>query len=574
MRISGTQIGILFLLFIFTACQKEEADYVAQIDGKYEVSKQELKDYYKELYFGRRFPDSEYKGYGKALDEVITKKLKQIDFINRGYHKDRERMSDIQRIISEELLVRYFDEEYLGQYITDEVIEDYYQGLGRKVSYQQIVLNKNNAENLKSLQQKAAEIKQKAENTDDFLKLADQYAEAESDGIMHEMTWQQGTASAKNQVIFRMPEGTVRVLETTNNILIVKINNVIEVELRPLEEIRPRIYTILREVYSTRSFADYDKDKADLLDKNQYEWNKEGVNQLVEWAQIEGFYTKDKYKQIIEDSLEAGNNFEILKYENGTVDLQKYLHLLNNVLLIKTSDNATADDFKQFIDEALRTELIVEKAREMELDEDILSMHTNSPVILDEYVRLYDKEFIFSRIPEKTAENYQTFYEQTKDSLFYQPHKVNLRVKVFDTKEEAQDVIDEINKGKKFEDIFRAWLVKTYIINKKGEIESYQSNEPNYFGEEAFKLSEGETAGPIKFEENQKTKFAVIKANNVVEEKTLELDDVHPKILRRIFNEYYFNKFSKEVAEDLRNKYEVEINEQALVELSEPNQQQ
>lgn len=577
MNIKGSRIVLFLLLCTLIACQNEKINYVASIEGEYEITKQELVQHHKSGYFAQRFPDSEYRGYREALDELITKKLKQVDFINQGLHRNQDLISNIQKVISEELIVRYFDSEYLGQYITDEVIEDYYQGLGRRVRYQQIVLNKNNADNLESLKQKATEIKEQAENNDNFAELVNEFSEdlksAQRDGNMSEMSWREGTSSPKNQVIFRMPEGTVRVIETTRQILVVKVNRVNEVELRPLEELKPEIFRILREVYSPRAFADYDRDKANLLDDKKYQWNEEGLNQLVEWTRIDGFYSQDKYKQIIEEALTGGNNFEILKYEKGTVDLQKYLYLLNNILLINTSANATKDDFKQFIDEALRTELIVEKARDLGFDEEILSLNTKSPVILDEYVRLYDEEFIFSKIPEKNNQNYQKFYDLTKDSLFYQPDKVNLRVKIFDSEEDARGVMAEIKNGKEFEDIFNAWSVKTYIVNKEGKIESYLSPEPNYFGDEAFKLTQGETAGPVKFKEEGETKFAVIKAHNVEEEKIRTLDEVHQRILSRMYNNYYFNKYSNEVAASLRQKYSVKINEQALVELSASNQQ-
>jgi|AntRauTorcE11897_2_1112592.scaffolds.fasta_scaffold00042_39 parvulin-like peptidyl-prolyl isomerase len=575
MKIKGIQIGLILLFCTLVNCSNETTNYAARIDGEYEISKQKLVEYYNDLYFERRFPDAEYKGYEEAMDEIVIRKLKQIDFVKRGLNNNQQLMSNIQRVINEELLVQYFDKEYLGQYITDEVVEDYYQGLGREVNYQQIVLYKRNSNNIESLKEKANNIREEAVNNSSFFELVKQYSEdaksAQQDGKMPTMKWQKGTSTPTNQVIFRMPEGSIQVLESSTQLLIVKVNSINEVQLRPLEEIRPEILEALREVYSPRSFADYDRDKAALLDKKEYVWNITALEQLVEWAKIDGFYRQNKYKQIIPASLESGDNFEILTYEKGTIDLQKYLYLLNNILLVETSSNPTKDDFKEFIDEALRTELIVEKARELNLDEGILTLNTKSPVILDEYVRLYDEQFIFSKIPETNEANFQTFYENTKDSLFYQPDKVNLRVKIFETEEEAQEIVSEINEGKEFENLFSGWAVKTYIINKNGETESYLSNEPNYFGDEAFKLSQGETAGPVEFQENQETKFAVIKAHNVEQEKIRTMDEINPRILNRMFRNYYFNKFSKEVASTLRNSYKVEVNEQALIELSAAN---
>ncbi|MEX2410818.1 MAG: peptidyl-prolyl cis-trans isomerase [Candidatus Paceibacterota bacterium] len=576
MKLQGIKIGLLLIIFsALISCDTDNENYVASIEGNYEISRHELLERYKNGYYGLRFPKSEHKGYEKALDYLILKKLKQVDFFDKELHKDQDLISDMQRVINEEILVIYFETQYLGQYITDEVIKDYYDGLGRRLTYQQIVFNKSNTDNIEFLKNLANRLKEEAESTGNFTELVRENSEDSAsrarDGRMPTMTWRQGTSSPKNQIIFRMPEGTIRVIETARFIYVIKVNKVEEVELPPLEETRPNIVNMLTQVYGPRAYDDYDRDKANLLNKDQYEWNEEGLNQLVEWSNIDRFYFDDNYKPIIEEHLANGGNFEILNYENGTVDLKKYYYLLNNILLIETTTNTSKEDFKEFIDDALRTELIVEKGKELGLDENILSVNSDSDVLLEEFVRLYDREFITSKIPEQTTENYEAFHEITKDSLFYQPDKVNLHVKIYDTEEEAQKDMEKIKSGNKFEELFRAWKVKTYYINKEGNTDSYLSNEPNYFGDEAFKLSEGETAGPIKFEQNQETKYAIIKAHIVLQEKILTLDEIQPAKLKRMFRNYYWTKFNNEVSENLREKYTVEINESALVELSGSN---
>ncbi len=168
-------------------------------------------------------------------------------------------------------------------------------------------------------------------------------------------------------------------------------------------------------------------------------------------------------------------------------------------------------------------------------------------------------------------QNYQAFHEETKDSLFYQPDKVNLRVKIYDSEDEAQKAIEKLNSGTEFEELFNSWKVKTYYINKDGNTDSYNVNDPNYFGDEAFKLSEGESSGPVQFEENVVTKFAVIKASNVTEEKILSIDEIDPARLDRMFNSYYRSKINNKLAEDLKEKYSVKINEAVLKELVPKN---
>ncbi len=575
MKIKGIQVGFTLLLVLLISCSNKNQDYAAIVADEYEISVQELRKYHEDLFFGMRFPDSEYKGFGEALEELVTKKLKQLDFVNLGLNRDPDLMKGIQRVINEELIVEYFDKVYLGKYITDEVISDYYEGLGKEVSYQQIVLNKNRSntdeQNL-ALKEKAVEIKELAEAAGNFSELVEKFSEDrntnQKEGRMPVLNWKLSTRTPANQIIFRMPEGTIRVIETTNRFRIVKVNEVKDIELKPLEEIRGELFENLREVYSERGFREYDRDKAKLLDKNQYVWNSDGMRQLVSWSRIDGFYSQDKYKETLSKAIEEGNNFKILEYENGVLDLEKYLYLLNNILTVNVSQNVVADDLKQFIDEALRTELIVQKAKDMGLDSNILSMNTDSDVILSEYEILYDEKFIFSKVPEMNKQNLESFYEETKDTLFYQPDKVNIYAKEYTSKTEAVSAVDKLESGIEFEDLFNGWLVKSYYITKQGNIESYMSNEPPYFGKEAFQLSEGETTGPVEFEENGETKYAVIKAANVQTEHIQQLSDVHPRILKRIYDTYYFNTYSEEIANKLRNKYSVEINTALLAELA------
>ncbi len=406
--IKGIKIGlIIVLLGTIISCEEKDVNYPAIIDGKYEITKQELMQTYQDGYYGRRFPNTRYMGLDKALDQLLLKKLKQVDFFNRGLHKNEDLMSDIQRVINEEILVAYFEQQYLGQYITDEVIKDYYDGLGKRVTYQQMVFEKSNTDNIQFLKNRAVYLKNQADSAGNFTELVKENSEdpvsRKRDGRMPPMTWREGTASTTNQIIFRMPEGSIKVIETARRVLVVKVNKVENVELPPLEETRPNIVNMLTQLYGPNAYNDYDRDKANLLDKDQYEWNEEGLSQLVEWSDDPRFYYNENYKPVIKEHIENGNNFEILKYENGTVDLQKYLYLLNNILLNETSPDTKKEDFKTYIDEALRTELIVKKGKQLGLDDQVLSVESDNEILLEEIAGLYDREFVTSKIPEQST---------------------------------------------------------------------------------------------------------------------------------------------------------------------------
>ena len=560
---------LLFSFVVLINCKKEAPDYVALINEKYEISISELVENHKDGYFGVRFSDSEYKGFEEALDELVLNKLKQVDFIARNLDEDKELTSQIQRVINEELLVLYFDQEYLGKYINDEVVQDFYEGLGKEVYYQQIVLRKNN-ENKEEVRAKATEIKEIAETTGDFEALVRQFSQHPSSvplgGKMPPLNWKESLKSRSGQIVFRIPKGAIRIVETLNSFMIVKVYDVKEHDIVPLEEIEPEVRKQLRELYVEQALRDYDYDKSQMIDDADFNWNEENLERIVEWSRIDGFYDEDKYKEIIQNELESGNNFVIVTHGANVVDLRKFRYLLDDILLLKVSPtNVYADNVKEYLDEALRSEIVVNNAKELGLQKNIISMDSPSDVILSEMVYLYNQRFIFSRIPEYTAENIQNFYELTKDSLFYQYDKVNTRVKIFDNQEEAQATYKQIESGKELGELFHELLVKSFYINKQGAIDSYMSNEPPYLGDAAFKLKEGEVSSPVEFvDENGVTKFAIIKATNVDEQKILSPSEILPARLERMFRNYYYEKLSEEVSKELKAKYPLWINYEIL----------
>jgi len=563
----------LYLEFFFlTGCEnkkKQEREIVAKIGNDYIITYTDLRKYVFEEFYHKKYRN-ESEAYNKALDAMITDQLKRNDFFERGLDKNKELVQKIQRFISEELVFEYFKKQFLGKYTSDEFALKTYEKMGKQVLYRQIVLHKPEKTTplqLDSLKKKAIEVKTEIEKGKEFDKLITQYsqyiASSNSDANMPVVGWEQSISNPIDNVIFGLNIGDVRIIEAYNAYHIVQVMEVKKVEVEPFHKIKDDIITKLKKGYYETSLEEYDKAKKDLLNIDELEWNKKALDQLVEWLKIPNFYI-DIYKDTLQYAISHSRNLTILTYSNGKVDFKEYLRLLNDILIPIDTRNITEKDFKNFIIEAIRTDIIVKKAKALDLEKEIFNSGTANPVLKSQIVRLYDQAVVESQIPETSAQNLKKFYEEQKDSLYYQLEKKNFYIMIFPHKEKALEVTSKIKEGIPFEKITGRWLVKTYIRDRDGKIKSYKSKEKPLLGETAFKLNLDEITGPIQYNDPEKgEQYAIIKCADIRPEKQLLFDDVKNTI-GDDFKNFQRNKLRTELRANLWKKYDIEIYKDVL----------
>jgi hypothetical protein len=185
-------------------------------------------------------------------------------------------------------------------------------------------------------------------------------------------------------------------------------------------------------------------------------------------------------------------------------------------------------------------------------------------VIKDKLAYLYNQAVIEASIPKATEEVLHKFYEEQKDSIFYQLKKIYIYARIYSDSVQAADEIKKIKDGIPFEKISNRWFNKSFIRKRDGSLQSYLSREKPYLAEAAFKLKLNEVAGPVEYYDPEKGKqFAVIKCSEVYPEKQLTYDEVKDRIAEE-FTIYYRQKISNEIETALKKKYNVEIFENTL----------
>ena len=566
----STFLGLELIFLI--GCEnknKQEREIIARIGNDYTITYNNLRKYVIDNLYHFQYKDQS-EAYHQALSAMITNQLKCKDFFERGLDKNKELVQKIQRFISEDLMVAYFNKQFLGKYTSDEFALKTYEKMGKQVLYQQIVLNKPEKATqlqLDSLEKKATEIKTEIEKGMEFDRLITQYSQQiatlNPKVNISRVGWEQSMSNPVDNIIFGLNSGDIHIIESYNAYHIVKVMEIKKVDLEPFDKIKNDIIAKLKQGYLDKSLKDFNHAQEELLNTNDLDWNKEALAQLVEWSKIPHFYI-DIYKDTLQYAILHNRNLTILTYSNGKVDFKEYLRLLNNVLIPTDARNISEKDFKNFIIEAIRTDMIVKKAKKLGLEKEVFNPWWSSPVIKSQIVKLYDQAVVESQIPEASVQNLHKFYEEQKDSTYYQLEKKNFYIMLFPIKEKAIEVTGKLKDGIPFEKIKGTWLVKTYIRDRDGIIKSYKNKEKPLLGETVFKMELNEIIGPIAYNDQEKgEQYAVIKCVNTRPEKQLSFNDVKNTI-GDDFQSFQRKKLMAEIKAELWKKYDIEIYEDFL----------
>jgi len=559
---------ILAAVSFFMNCNAQDTsqnNIVARIADKYTISFPELRQYVIDYQYGYRYKKNIVEATHKALEDMIVRRMKIIDFFDLGLNEKKEALQGIMRMLNEELVADYYRTQFYSKYVNEDAVQDAYKQMGREVIYREILLAKpKNAsgQTIRSLKSLAREIGNRIRSGADFAALAEKYSQdvktRDQGGLMPPLNWKMSLLSAGYDALFHLAVDEVRMIESKQAIRLVKVDKIDTVDVPPYSKVQEDIRKALAEKYVSAASNEFDQTKKSLVDERTLEWNKKGIRQLLRWSNIPRFYVTS-YSDTLSYAISHGNNFLILRYSKGRVDLREYLRLLNEVLTLGNIPGIKENDLKKFILEAVRTDKIINKARELNLEKNIFNPQTKNPNLQEGIIRLYNSQVVEKQIPPATQEALKAFYQANKDSLFYQLAKVNIYAVIDSSKSTIEKMKQKLDQNVPFEKLASAIDVKTFIRTRDGRIVSFFSIEPPYLGEAAFRLKLSETAGPIEYVDSVGGKrYALIKCMAIQEEKQLTYKDVQETIAKQ-FADFHREKLFAATDEHLRKKYPVTI---------------
>ena len=561
----------IILLFSIAACTQVKNDtVVAKIDKDYLITANELRQYVTNRRYENRFRIKSV-AYKKALDEMIKNRLRLFDFFDRRLDENQGLMENIRRIVNNELMNSFFDKSFVDKYTNEKAAVKAYKQMDKEVICTDILLPipKNpTKEKLDSLKTIVSEIEYGLNKNYDANVLLQQFSlRGIAQVSQKKVTWQASMTDPISKVMFGLQKGYTRVIEAMGGVHIIKVVDVKKIKLEPFESMKDKIEAQLKKGSYDEYNKAYDEFRSGLIDKSSIKWNQSGLNQIVKWSSEDARFYAGAYKDTMQNAISNGNNFEILSYNNGKVDLKEYLRLLEQVVMLYPNTILNSLNIKDFILNAVYDNSVVVAAKKAGLEKKLISPYTQDAIVEGRLLYLYNKAVIDSSIPKATPEALHKFYEDHKDSTFYQLKVVYIYARVYSDSTKAAADINKIKKGTPFEKVKDAWLVKMFIRERDGSLKAYRTAGGDYLAKAAFKLKLNESAGPIEYNDSTKGKqFAVIKCFKIQPEKQLTYDDVKGKRIEEEFKNYYKKKIGDEIDARLRKKYSVKIYEDALSE--------
>lgn len=562
-KLVSTVIHLIFTAVILTNCsniQHREADIVASVKGIGDISFNELQNHYRDYQFDLKYRDNPKQGYQEALQSLVLFKRKVADFKKEEMYENKKLMNPIQRYVNEEIRRLYFEEEYLGKYINEASITSYYQLMNKEITYQQLVLNKFHNQNSNSetnVKSRIDQILSEINSGTDFDILVSRYSEDitnNNNGLMPPINWRNGWLNSTNRAISSMNIGDIEVLESESMYYIIKISDIKIIDIPQLNDIRPTIIKNLREQYLDRALQEFAFMEDNIVDTKDFKWNEEAVKEITNWSKDDSFFL-GKYKDTINEAINLSNNKTIISNNLEEIKYDDLLYFLNDILIPGIEKDISENDLKNYIVEAIRTDLIIKKAKDLGYDEKILTGNATDALEF-QYQKIYTIENVDNKIPTANDTFLKEFYNEHKDSLLYQYALTSIYVKLFYEKSEALKMIENINAGESFEQAAnRTYKVKSFIKNKEGKISSYYSKEEPILGNIAFEMEPNEIIGPINTYELGIQKFAVIKSSRKIEEKVPTFNEIEN--LEKLFEAYYREQLNQRVKDVLASKYPV-----------------
>lgn len=562
---------IIALLAGCSQSRQPEPEYIAKVGTGFEIDFAELNEYVKSRFYDIRFQDP-LEAHLKALELLTNNQLKRLDFFDRGLHTNEELMLPLQRSLNEELMIEYFHSRFLDKYLDDDRVTLAYSQYGREVIYRQIVLMKppnSTVEQLNDIKARVTEIRNKIDEGDNFTDLVSLYsrhpASAATGGYMNPVSWGTSYNSPVNYEVFQLDQGDIQTIETNTAFHIVEVTHVTHTPVEPLEIVRPSIINKLRDVYIELSQQEFDEYRESLIDKGSLIWNESAITQILNWAGTPGFFNQ-RYRETFAREIAAGNNFTILTHSGGSVDLQYYLWLLDNIMVLTSAPSYDRKDIKDHLIEAVIAGKISSEAREQGLLDKVLHPNTKNPVFRNQLLYIYNDHVIGRQIPGTSNENLMAFYEMVKDSTFYQLHTVYTKVILVDDEAHAEKLLAQYAAGTPFDDLAHAKLIRNFHKDRQGSLHTNHSVDQPDLAIAAFELGSGEAGGPFIYHDPAAgNKPAIMQVINILDEKILGFDEVENRI-KELFVAYHRSRIENELIGKLREEHPVVVNKKLLQE--------
>ena len=572
MKISRYIIRVVLLIIVtfVMSCNSNgnKQSVVARVGENTGITFSELEKQYLKMFVFTKKQETKEADFKCALNELINNRLKVLEALALKMDQDSVVVKNLQYYLNYELYRRYLHDKVYSKFINETAVNEYYDNISKELVYRQIVISKTKKDQTR--EEALAKIKtvfDKLKQGADFGEMAKKYSDdvesADNGGLKKPLKWSEAS-DRLSKALFVMESGkTSNVIETVDNFIIFKIEQVNRIKAPPLEEIKANIEEKL--VLQNASVLKHgiQQEINACIDSNVIKWNEKSLNRIIEWSWDINFYD-DSYLKNINNIVASGTNFEILSYRDEKYYLSDFVDFFKEFSFNLPPIVQKIENMKSFLTGAMKNRNIVNNAISLGYDKDVLTSENVRKPLEEELIKQYEKKIIGAQVPSITKTNLKNFHAEHLDSLYYQLASSTINALIVSDEDKAQKLWARIENGESFAGLGGIKRLQSYERDRNGDIHPVIGKGYEIIGKQALQLKRKEIVGPIEFTDSKNdTLYAIIQCTSIIPEKQLSYAEVKNRIVND-FKAYHFEMIEKKLMEQLSSKYDVKIYKNVL----------
>lgn len=549
---------LLSFIFMLSSCSKFDENEVARVNGQ-KIHENELAMYY---------PETDFQSLPAETKEQQLEKLCD-DYLARFYLEERGALSsgevkwEVGAWKIRELANRAYQDLVIDHILTPEAMRNLYDQLKYEINVSHILIGydgtrKMNERSRKEALELAEEISRNV-NDENFREFVEKYSD---DSSKEENAGNLGWGRSGHWVpefedrAFKLEPGEISdPVETAFGFHIIKFNERREVPLAPFDEmkrdIREFAFNKWRNRFMERENAVFDS----LFRENPVVYNDslladfiDRFTRLSENVFYSEHYTAYDILDVFPDTLQVG------AIGDDPIDKEWIYQYLKILSLQLPSRFKNVSAFKDFVKRNLTGALLYKSALRSGLDESPAYRHRLNVYLAKKSADLFDKRYVFEKInPGK--EQLHAFYEDYKDSLYYNEKTVRVREVLVEDSSLAVSILEKAKSGESMADLATEYSVRNIGKKNKGLLPPVKRSQYGEMGIAAFNIPDNEIAGPFQIGKH----YSVIQRIEEIPANYKSLQDVSYRLLTD-YRSAHMKEKREEQRAMLRKMYNVKVN--------------
>ncbi len=499
--------AVFILIFIFSSCSKEDP-IIVRVGENQIITIDELKESFNTE---KDFFNADSVKICANLDSLINIRIMTNYCYKQGLDRDSTVLKSIEPIERFYLTRRLYEKKILSKQIKEGDIRDFYNHMDRDVLIRYIYFQvpsgsgKDEEEKIKT---RAENVLRRLKQGEDFEKIEQEYSRSTRSGYVgigtDSISW--NWSSYKNPVentAFLLKEGSISgLIRGHMAYYIIKVEKIRKKERRPYNELRGYILNQLENRDRRILLKKKDRYRSRVLAEHKFSWNNEGIKYFFERLGINGpVYCDMLIKHIKENFTDEEKSTVLATFDNKVFTIKEFIDRLEWIPPKSSIRLYAIERLKGNIRLMVAEDILVEIAKREGLDSDRFFKEKIREEKEKAMIVVLLKKIYGDIEPEE--EDLRRFYNESVDSLYSVPERVVVQEVLVTDRSKAEKIVKIARRGESFSRLVEQFSERSGFKKIKGKIGPFERGMWGRIGEEAFKMKEGEIAGPIELENNK-----------------------------------------------------------------------